>query len=124
MGIVQQPTRRAIPISCSGAVVTYTRLRAAPPEKVWDGDPRLWFVKEGESICSTEGNWRGGVYEEKGTRGVMVNGWNEVEIYCKGEEIEEWLLKYSPSYSKLRIASAPSSKISKTVTSLVICSRS
>ncbi len=124
--------------------------------KGWDGDPRLWSVKDGELIGSTEGNkitsntfliykdakfsdfilrakvklrnhnsgiqfrseelpgwvvrgyqadmaegnWWGGVYEEKGTRGVMVNGWkdkaekvvkandwNEVEIYCKGDQI-------------------------------------
>jgi len=47
-----------------------------------------------------EGNWWGGIYEEKGTRGVMVNGWkgkaekvirpndwNDIEIECKGEEI-------------------------------------
>lgn len=143
-------------------------LQAAPPEpgfkaifdgktlKGWDGDPRLWSVKDGELVGSTEGNkltnntflvyrgstfsdfilrakvklrnhnsgiqfrseelpnwvmkgyqadmaegnWWGGVYEEKGTRGVMVNGWkgkaetvvkpndwNDIEIYCKGEDI-------------------------------------
>ncbi|MBI5283101.1 MAG: DUF1080 domain-containing protein [Candidatus Solibacter usitatus] len=124
--------------------------------KGWDGDPRLWSVKNKELIGSTEGvklakntfliyrkkqfgdfilradvklrnhnsgiqfrseelpewvvkgyqadmaqgNWWGGVYEEKGTRGIMVNGWkgkaekvvkgddwNTVEIYCKGEQI-------------------------------------
>lgn len=124
--------------------------------KGWDGDPRLWSVKDGELIGSSEGNkltgntfliyrdaqfsdfilrakvklrnhnsgiqfrseelpnwvvkgyqadmaqgaWWGSVYEEKGTRGVMVNGWkgkaetvvkatdwNDVEIYCKGEQI-------------------------------------
>jgi Domain of Unknown Function (DUF1080) len=124
--------------------------------KGWDGDPRLWSVKDGELIGSTEGNkltsntfliykaatfgdfilrakvklrnhnsgiqfrseelpnwvmkgyqadmaegnWWGSIYEEKGKRGVMVNGWkgkgetvvkptdwNDIEIYCKGEEI-------------------------------------
>ena len=124
--------------------------------KGWDGDPRLWSVKDGAIVGSTdgvtienntfliykekqfgdfifraqvklrnhnsgiqfrsealpdwgcrgyqadmaEGNWWGGIYEEKGTRGVMVNGWkgkaekvvkpadwNDIEIYCKGEEI-------------------------------------
>lgn len=122
----------------------------------WDGDPKVWSVKDGELIGSSEGyklagntfliyrggefgdfilrakvklrnhnsgiqfrseelpnwvmrgyqadmaqgNWWGGVYEEKGKRGVMINGWkgkaetvvkaddwNEVEIYCKGEDI-------------------------------------
>ncbi len=122
----------------------------------WDGDPRLWSVKDGAIVGSTdgvaienntfliykgkqfgdfvlraqvklrnhnsgiqfrseelpgwicrgyqadmaEGNWWGGIYEEKGTRGVMVNGWNgkaekvvkptdwnDIEIYCKGEDI-------------------------------------
>jgi hypothetical protein len=120
----------------------------------WDGDPRLWSVKDGVIVGSTEGvtleantflilkdkvfsdfilradvklrnhnsgiqfrsealpnwgargyqadmadgNWWGGIYEERGTRGVMVNGWkgkaetvvkkddwNEVEIYAKGD---------------------------------------
>lgn len=124
--------------------------------KGWDGDPRLWSVKDGELIGTpegnkltgntfliyrdaqfsdfilrakvklrnhnsgiqfrseelpnwvvkgyqadmAEGNWWGSVYEEKGTRGVMINGWkgkaetvvkatdwNDVEIYCKGEQI-------------------------------------
>ncbi len=124
--------------------------------KGWSGDPRLWSVKAGELIGSSEGNkltgntflvyraskfsdfilrarvklrnhnsgiqfrseelpnwvmkgyqadmaqgnWWGGVYEEKGARGVMVDGWkgkaetvvkandwNDVEIYCKGEDI-------------------------------------
>jgi hypothetical protein len=47
-----------------------------------------------------EGNWWGGIYEERGSRGVMVNGWkgkaekvvkpadwNDIEIYCRGEDI-------------------------------------
>jgi hypothetical protein len=124
--------------------------------KGWDGDPRLWSVKDGAIVGSTEGvkidhntfliyreeqfgnfvfraqvklrnhnsgiqfrsealpdwvckgyqadmaegNWWGGVYEEKGKRGVMVNGWkgkaekvvkpadwNDIEIYCQGEDI-------------------------------------
>ncbi len=124
--------------------------------KGWDGDPRLWSVKDGELVGSTDGvklthntfliykaekfsdfvlraqvklrnhnsgiqfrseelpewvvkglqadmaqgNWWGSIYDEKGKRGVMVNGWkgkaenvvkpndwNDIEIYCKGEEI-------------------------------------
>lgn len=124
--------------------------------KGWDGDPRLWSVKDGELVGSTEGvkithntfliyraktfknfilktqvklrnhnsgiqfrseafpdwvvkglqadmaegNWWGSIYDEKGTRGVMVNGWkgkaetvvkpndwNDVEIFCQGEQI-------------------------------------
>jgi hypothetical protein len=122
----------------------------------WDGDSRLWSVKDGAIVGSTdgvtienntfliyrkkqfgdfvlraqaklrnhnsgiqfrseelpgwscrgyqadmaEGNWWGGVYEERGSRGVMVNGWkgkaekvvkpgdwNDIEIHCKGEDI-------------------------------------
>jgi len=124
--------------------------------KGWDGDPRLWSVKDGAIVGSTdgvtienntfliykekqfgdfvlraqvklrnhnsgiqfrsealpdwgcrgyqadmaEGNWWGGIYEERGARGVLVNGWkgkaekvvkpadwNDIEIYCKGEDI-------------------------------------
>ena len=120
----------------------------------WDGDPRVWSVKEGAIVGSTdgvtidnntfliyrekqfgdfvlraqvklrnhnsgiqfrsealpdwavrgyqadmaEGNWWGGIYEDRGARGVMVNGWkgkaekvvkpndwNDIEIECKGE---------------------------------------
>lgn len=123
----------------------------------WSGDPRLWTVRDGAIVGSTEGvelshnsfliykkqpfsdfvlrlqvklrnhnsgvqfrseelpdyvvrgyqadmaldNWWGGVYEEKGTRGVMVNGWkgkadkvvrrgdwNDLEITCKGDLIQ------------------------------------
>ena len=123
----------------------------------WAGDPRLWSVKDGAIVGSTEGvtldsnqfliyrkkqfgdfilkadvklrnhnsgiqfrseelpnfvvkgyqadmaedNWWGGVYEERGTRGVMVNGWkgkaetvvkkgdwNEVEIFAQGDHIQ------------------------------------
>ena len=124
--------------------------------KGWDGDPRLWSVKDGAIVGSTdgvkiehntfliykekqfgdfvfraeaklrnhnsgiqfrseelpgwvcrgyqadmaEGNWWGGIYEEAGKRGVLVNGWkgkaekvvkpadwNDIEIYCKGEDM-------------------------------------
>ena len=47
-----------------------------------------------------EGNWWGCIYDEGGRRGVMVNGWrgkaetvikpsdwNDIEIYCQGENI-------------------------------------
>jgi len=59
------------------------------------------FVVRGYQADMAEGNWWGGVYEEKGTRGVMVNGWkdkaekvvrandwNEVEIRCEGPRIQ------------------------------------
>ena len=58
------------------------------------------YVVKGYQADMAEDNWWGGVYEEKGTRGVMVNGWkdkaekvvkrgdwNDVEIYCKGDDI-------------------------------------
>jgi hypothetical protein len=119
----------------------------------WDGDPRVWSVRDGAITGSTEGvklekntfliykepfrdfvlraevklrnhnsgiqfrsealpnwvvrgyqadlaenNWWGGIYEEGGTRGVMVNGWkgkaetvvrdgdwNEMEIRAEGD---------------------------------------
>lgn len=123
----------------------------------WDGDSRLWSVKDGAIAGSTEGatpkqntfliyrkatfgdfvlraevklrnhnsgiqfrsealpdwvvrgyqadmaenNWWGSVYDEKGTRGVMVNGWkdkaekvvkpgdwNQVEVRCQGDHIQ------------------------------------
>ncbi len=122
----------------------------------WDGDPRLWSVKDGAIVGSTDGvpiqnntfliyrekrfgdfvlraqvklrnhnsgiqfrseelpgwscrgyqadmaqgNWWGGIYEERGTRGILVNGWkdkaekvvkaddwNDIEIYCRGEDL-------------------------------------
>ncbi|MCZ2154188.1 MAG: DUF1080 domain-containing protein, partial [Bryobacterales bacterium] len=59
------------------------------------------FVVRGYQADMAEDNWWGGVYEERGTRGVMVNGWkgkaetvvrkgdwNEVEIRCEGPKIE------------------------------------
>jgi hypothetical protein len=59
------------------------------------------FVVKGYQADMAEGNWWGSVYEEKGTRGVMVNGWkgkaetvvknndwNAVEIKCQGPKIE------------------------------------
>lgn len=123
----------------------------------WDGDPRLWNVRDGAIVGSTEGvelkansfliyrkqqfgdfrlraevklrnhnsgiqfrsealpdwvvagyqadmaegNWWGSIYDERGTRGVMVNGWrgkaekvvragdwNSVEIRCQGDLIQ------------------------------------
>ena len=123
----------------------------------WDGDPRLWAVRDGAIVGSTEGvdlkansfliyrkqqfrdvilraevklrnhnsgiqfrsealpdwvvagyqadmaegNWWGSIYDERGTRGVMVNGWkgkaekvvragdwNTVEIRCQGDLIQ------------------------------------
>jgi hypothetical protein len=121
----------------------------------WDGDPRLWSVKDGVIMGSTEGvtlsgntfliskdqfqdfdlrleiklrnhnsgvqfrsealpnwvvkglqadaaagNWWGSIYDEKGTRGVIVNGWkgkgetvvkatdwNDLRIWAKGGDI-------------------------------------
>jgi hypothetical protein len=122
----------------------------------WDGDPRLWKVRDGTIAGSTEGvtleansflitkksfadfilradmklrnhnsgiqfrsealpnwvvrgyqadaaenNYWGSIYEEKGTRGILVNGWkgkaekvlrpndwNEYEILCEGDHIQ------------------------------------
>ena len=58
-------------------------------------------VAKGLQADMAQGNWWGSIYDEKGTRGVMVNGWkgkaetvvkpgdwNDVEISCKGEHIE------------------------------------
>lgn len=58
------------------------------------------FVAKGYQADMAQGNWWGGVYEERGTRGVMVNGWkgkaetvvkdndwNAVEVRCEGEMI-------------------------------------
>lgn len=59
------------------------------------------FVVKGYQVDMAQGNWWGGIYEERGKRGVMVNGWkskaervvkaddwNTVEISCQGPKIE------------------------------------
>ncbi|HBY58852.1 MAG TPA: DUF1080 domain-containing protein [Solibacterales bacterium] len=59
-----------------------------------------WVVK-GYQADMAEGNWWGSIYDERGTRGVMVNGWkgkaetvvkpgdwNRVEITAKGDLIQ------------------------------------
>lgn len=58
-----------------------------------------WVVK-GYQADAEYNNWWGGVYDEGGKRGVMVNGWkdkaetvvkrgewNSYEIYCNGDQI-------------------------------------
>ena len=55
------------------------------------------YVVKGLQADAAEGNWWGSIYDEKGTRGVIVNGWkgkaekivkpndwNEYTVYCKG----------------------------------------
>jgi hypothetical protein len=123
----------------------------------WDGDPRLWSVRDGAIVGSTDGislksnsfliyrksefgdfvlraqvklrnhnsgiqfrsealpdwvvrgyqadmaenNWWGSIYDERGKRGVLVNGWkgkaekvvrpddwNDVEVRCQGDHIQ------------------------------------
>ncbi|MCC7156106.1 MAG: DUF1080 domain-containing protein [Bryobacterales bacterium] len=59
------------------------------------------FVVKGYQADMAEDNWWGGVYEERGPRGIMVNGWkgkaetvvkrgdwNEVEIVADGDHIQ------------------------------------
>lgn len=59
------------------------------------------YVVKGYQADMAQGNWWGSIYEEKGTRGVMVNGWkgkaetvvkpddwNDVEITAKGDHIQ------------------------------------
>lgn len=59
-----------------------------------------WVVR-GLQADMAEGNWWGCIYDEKGSRGVMVNGWkgkaetvvkpndwNDYEIIARGEQIE------------------------------------
>lgn len=58
------------------------------------------YVMKGLQGDMAEGNWWGSIYDEKGGRGVLVNGWkgkaekvvkagewNEYEIFCQGETI-------------------------------------
>lgn len=58
------------------------------------------FVVQGLQADAAEGNWWGSIYDEKGTRGVIVNGWkdkgekavkpgawNEYYVVCKGSNI-------------------------------------
>lgn len=62
-----------------------------------------WVVK-GYQADMAEGNWWGSIYDEKGTRGVMVNGWkgkaekvvkpndwNDVEIRAEGDHLQVWV---------------------------------
>jgi hypothetical protein len=59
-----------------------------------------WVVK-GLQADMAENNWWGSIYDEKGTRGTLVNGWkgkaetvvkkddwNHVEISCQGDHIQ------------------------------------
>ena len=59
------------------------------------------FVVRGYQADMAEGNWWGSIYDEKGTRGVMVNGWkgkaetvvkpndwNSVDVTCEGDHIQ------------------------------------
>jgi len=59
------------------------------------------FVVKGYQADMAEGNWWGSIYDEKGKRGVIVNGWkdkaekvvrptgwNEVEVRCEGDHIQ------------------------------------
>jgi hypothetical protein len=59
-----------------------------------------WVVR-GYQADAAEGNWWGSIYEEKGKRGVLVNGWkgkgetvvkandwNQYEILCDGDHIQ------------------------------------
>jgi len=58
------------------------------------------FVVKGLQADAAEGAWWGSIYDEKGTRGVIVNGWkdkgekwvkatdwNEYHVYCKGPQV-------------------------------------
>ena len=59
------------------------------------------YVVRGYQADMAEGNWWGSIYEEKGTRGVMANGWkdkaekvvkpndwNSIDITCIGDHIQ------------------------------------
>lgn len=59
------------------------------------------YVVRGYQADMAEDNWWGSIYDEKGTRGVMVNGWkgkaenvvkkngrNTVDVACKGDHIQ------------------------------------
>ena len=59
------------------------------------------FVVTGYQADAAESNWWGSIYDEKGKRGVLVNGWkgkgetvlkpndwNEYEILCDGDHIQ------------------------------------
>jgi len=66
-------------------------------ERVPDSD---WVIR-GLQADAAEGNWWGSIYDEKGKRGVIVNGWkgkgetvvkadgwNQYSIWCKGGDIK------------------------------------
>lgn len=57
------------------------------------------YVVQGYQADMAHNNWWGSIYDEKGKRGVMVNGWkgkaqhvvhsgwNDVSIHCQGDQI-------------------------------------
>lgn len=62
------------------------------------------FVMRGYQADMAEGNWWGSIYEERGTRGVLVNGWkgkaetvvkpdgwNTVEVSAIGDHLQVWV---------------------------------
>ena len=62
------------------------------------------FVMRGYQADMAEGNWWGSIYEEKGTRGVLVNGWkdkaekvvkadgwNTMEVSAIGDHLQIWI---------------------------------
>ena len=62
------------------------------------------FVMRGYQADMAEGNWWGSIYEERGTRGVLVNGWkgkaekvvkpddwNTVEVSANGDHLQVWV---------------------------------
>jgi hypothetical protein len=59
------------------------------------------YVVRGYQADMAEGNWWGSIYDEKGTRGVLVNGWkgkaekvvkptdwNSIDVTCNGDHIQ------------------------------------
>ena len=62
-----------------------------------------WVVK-GYQADMAENNWWGSIYDEKGKRGVLVNGWkdkaekvvkandwNDVEVRAEGDHLQVWV---------------------------------
>ena len=52
------------------------------------------FVVKGLQADAADKNWWGGVYDEKGTRGIMVNGWKgKAETVVKNGEYNTMILR-------------------------------
>jgi len=70
------------------------------------------FVMKGLQADAAEKNWWGGVYDEKGTRGVMVNGWKgKAETVVKNAEYNSMIVRAVGPHIEITINGMKTSKL-------------